>query len=122
MGDYATSIARAEQAVRLSPLGPDAHFHEHVVSQAYYLAGRYDEAVAWGRMSAAHCDANTSNLRCLIASLVAAGEVDAARLMARRLLQLEPAFRVEIFRARTPLPGEARDRFAERLRAAGLPD
>jgi adenylate cyclase len=122
MGDYATSIARAEQAVRLSPLGPDAHFHEHVVSQAYYLAGRYDEAVAWGRMSAAHCDANTSNLRCLIASLVAAGEVDGARSMARRLLQLEPAFRLEIFRSRTPLPGEVRDRFAERLRAAGLPD
>ena len=122
IGDYATSIVRAEQAVRLSPLGPDAYFHETVVSQAYYLAGRYDEAVAWGRMSAAHCDAQTSNLRCLIASLVAASHMDEARLVARRLLQLEPAFRLTTFCSRTPLQGEVRDRFAERLRAAGLPD
>jgi adenylate cyclase len=121
IGDYPTAIARAEQAIRLSPLGPDAYFHETVVSQAYYLVGRYDEAVAWGRMSAAHCDAQTSNLRCLIASLVAAGHVDEAQIVARRLLQLEPEFRLTAFRARTPLPGDVRDRFVERLRVAGLP-
>jgi tetratricopeptide (TPR) repeat protein len=122
IGDYATAIARAEQAIRLSPLGPDAYFHEVGVAQSYYLAERYDEAIAWGRMSAAHCEAQTSNLRCLIASLVAAGNPDEARLVARRLLQLEPAFRLANFRARTPLQGAVRDRFAERLGAAGLPE
>jgi adenylate cyclase len=34
VGDYATAVARAEHAVRLSPIGPDAFFHETVVSQA----------------------------------------------------------------------------------------
>jgi len=129
MGDYTTALARAEQAVRLSPLGPDANFYEGVVGVAHYFGGRYDEAIAWGRLSAAHCGALTTNLRgwtsnltCLTASLVAAGNVDEARLVAQRLLQLEPAFRVATFRARAPWTGEARDRMAEHLRGAGLPD
>lgn len=122
VGDYATSVTRAEHAIRLSPLGPDAYFHENVVAQAYYLADRYDDAVAWARMSAAHCDAQTSNLRCLVAGLVAAGDVSEARRVALRLMQLEPTFQLATFRSRTPLQGDVRDRFAERLRTAGLPD
>jgi tetratricopeptide (TPR) repeat protein len=121
-GDLATCFARAEQAVRLSPLGPDAYFHEHVLSQAHYLAGRYDEAIAWAKMSAAHCGAQASNLRCLIASLVAAGNLNEARVVAQRIMQLDPTFRVSTFRSLTPLQGEVRESFAARLRAAGLND
>jgi hypothetical protein len=62
-------------------------------------------------MSAAHAGANTSNLRALIAALVAAGEIDEARTMAQRLMELVPTFRLSTFRARTPLRGEVRDRF-----------
>jgi adenylate cyclase len=122
IGDFATALTRAEQAVRLSPLGPDAFLHEHVLSQAYYMNGLYDEAVAWGRMSNAHCGAQTSNLRCLIASLIATDAIEEARMLAQRLLQLDPSFRLSTFRARTPLQDEVRDRFAERLGAAGLPE
>ncbi len=122
LGDYATGVARAERAVRLSPLGADAFWLEHYLSQAYYLGGRYEDAVAWGQMSAAHAGANTSNLRCLIASLVAIDKLDEARKIAQHLLQLVPTFRLSTFRARTPLRGEVRDLFAERLGSAGLPD
>jgi TolB-like protein/class 3 adenylate cyclase len=122
IGNYARCLTHAEQAVRLSPLGPDAFFHEHVLSQAFYLSERYNEAVAWGRMASAHCGAQTSNLRTLIASLVAAGKNAEARAVAQRLSQLEPAFRVGNFRVRTPLTGEVRDRFADRLLTAGLPE
>ncbi len=120
-GDHATSLVRAEEAVRLSRLGPDAYFHEHVLSQALYLSGRYDEAITWGRKSAAHCGAQTSTLRSLAASLVAAGNLEEARHVARHLLQLEPGFKVASFDARTPLSGDGRRRFAERLLEAGLP-
>lgn len=122
LGDIATSIARAERAVRLSPLGADAFWLEHYLSQAYYLAGRYDDAIAWGHMSAAHAGANTSNLRCLIASLVAAGQMDAARTFAQHLLRLAPNYRLATFRVRTPLRSEVRDLFAHRLGLAGVPD
>jgi adenylate cyclase len=120
-GDHATSLVRAEEAVRLSRLGPDAYFHEHVLSQALYLSGRFEEAITWGRKSAAHCPAQTSTLRSLTASLVAAGNVAEARHVAQHLLQLEPGFKVASFDARTPLSGDGRRRFAERLLEAGLP-
>ena len=122
LGDIATAIARAERAVRLSPIGADSFWLEHYLSQAYYLGGRYDDAIAWGRMSAAHAGANTSNLRCLIASLVAAQDMDEARKITHQLMRLVPTFRLATFRARTPLRGEVRDQFADRLRLAGVPD
>jgi adenylate cyclase len=122
LGDYETAVSRAESGVRLSPLGPDAFWLEHYLSQAYYLSGRYEDAVGWGRMSAAHAGANTSNLRSLITSLVALAEMDEARAVAQRLLQLAPTFRLTTFRARTPLRGEVRDLFAERLKLAGVPE
>lgn len=122
IGDFPTAVARAEKAVRLSPLGIDAFWFEHFLSQAYYLAGRYEDAVAWGRMSDAHNSSNTANQRCLITSLVALGEVNEARNVAQRLLQLVPTFRLSTFRSRTPLTGQVRDLFAERLRLAGVPE
>lgn len=122
LGDYAEAVARAEKAVRLSPLGPDAFWFEHFLSQAYYLAGRYQEATAWARMSDAHNSANTANQRCLVASLVAIGELDEARNVAERMLKLVPEFRLSAFRARTPLRAEVRDLFAERLRLASVPE
>jgi adenylate cyclase len=122
IGDYATAVTRGEQAVRLSPQGPDAFMHEHILSQAFYLNGQYDEAIAWAQMSSGHRETQTSNLRCLIASLVAAGNVGEARLVAQRHMQMDPAFRLTNFRVRTPLQGAVRDLFADRLRAAGLPE
>lgn len=122
LGDTATAIARGECALRLSPLGPDASWFEHFLSQAYYLGGRLDDAIAWGRMAHAHTANNTSNLRCLIASLVASGQIDEARKFARHLLHLAPTFCVSAFRQRTPLRGHVADQFAEQLGLAGVPD
>jgi adenylate cyclase len=122
LGDTATAIARAERAVRLSPIGADSFWLEHYLSQAYYLTGRYDDAIAWGQMSAAHAGSNTSNLRCLIASLAAAGQMTEARKFAQHLMRLTPNYRLATFRGRTPLRAEVRDMFAHRLSLAGVPD
>ena len=121
-GDYANALARAERGARLSPVGPDAFWFEHYLSQAYYLNGRYEDAAAWGRISAAHSGSNTSNLRCLAASLVALGKLPEAREVAGRLMQIVPNFRLTTYRARTPLTGDVRDSFIERLRRAQVPD
>ncbi len=122
LGDTANAVVRAERGARLSPIGPDAFWLEHYLSQAYYLDGRFEDAVAWGRLSAAHSGSNTSNLRCLAASLVALGRKAEARDVARRIMQLVPTFRLSSYRARTPLTGDARDAFIERLRLADVPD
>ena len=71
---------------------------------------------------AANAGANTSNLRCLIASLVAAGAMAEASKFVQHLMQFVPNYRLATFRARTPLRGEVRDLFAHRLSLAGVPD
>ena len=81
-----------------------------------------DEAIAWGRLSASHMPSNTSNLRCLIVALVAAGAMPEALALAAEVKRLAPGFNLAAFRQRTPLQGEAADLFVSRLRQAGLPE
>jgi adenylate cyclase len=122
LGQGATAVLRAEHGLRLSPLDSHVFFHEHILSQAHYINGNYDEAIAWARKAAQHNPRLTSNLRVLAASLVVVGKVDEATEVARQLLAVDPRFGLRAFAARTPLPGAIRDTFVDRLRAAGLPD
>jgi adenylate cyclase len=122
MGDASTAVSCAQKAIRLSPIGPDLGcWYEHALSQAHYLAGNYSEAISWGRVAASH-GKQTSNLRCLIASLVAAGEMEEARAVGLRLLEALPDFRLTAFRAYTPLKDQTADLFVDRLHRAGIPD
>jgi len=122
LGHGAIAVARAERGLQLSPRGPHVVYHEHILSQAHYVNGDYAQAVHWGRMAARHNERLTSNLRCLIASLVAAGQQADAEQTARRLMEIDPAMNLTDFARRTPLPGTLRDTFVERLRVAGIPD
>jgi len=122
VGDGARAVAHAERAIRLSPLDPMVFFSEHLLSQAHYINGDMARAIEWGRKSAAKNGLLTSNLRSLAASLMAAGEVDAARRVARRMLAVEPGFRLGAFAARTPFQPAILAPFIDRLRAAGLPE
>lgn len=116
------AIDHTEKAIRLAPIGTEAYWFEHYLSIAYYFDGRYGDAIAWGKMSAAHAVGNLSNLRVLAAAHVGAGEMDAARAVVAQLLTLDPMHCVGRVRARTPFPGEIRSRFVEQLKAAGLPE
>ena len=120
-GDYKAAVERGQQALRLSPLGPDACWWEHYLSQAFYLSGDFTQAVALARRSAAARPDNASNLRCLMASLVAEGKLAEAKSAAAHLLLLDPKFSLQAFAARTPLQGAVRDLFVQRLAMAGLP-
>lgn len=122
LGDAATAVTRVERALRLSPLGPEAYWHEHFLSLALYVSGRYEEAVAWGKLSAAHASANSSNLRTLAASLVANGNLDGAREVAAQLMRLVPNFNLHDFHRRTHFRGDFALAHLSRLRQAGLPE
>lgn len=122
LGDGPEAVRRAERGLRLSPFDPFVYWHEHLLSQAHYVNGAHEKAVAWGRQAFHHNAGFTSNIRTLTAALVALGRVDEACASAQRLLAIEPSFRLAAFAARTPLRGAIRDVFIERLRQAGLPD
>jgi adenylate cyclase len=120
--EHDKAIVQAERALRLAPIGPDTFRYEAYLAQAYYLANRLEEALAWARMSAARAPGFTSNIICLIASNVALNNIDAARISALNLLGIVPKFRLATFRDRTPVPANTLDRLIERLRQAGLPE
>jgi TolB-like protein len=120
--DGAAAVAWAERAVRLAPADPFAFLHEHLLSQAHYTAGNWDQAIAWGRVSAASNPRHQATWRALIASLVAGGRLAEAREAAQRLLDLDPGFTLRGFESRTTLPPVSRARFFGLLRQAGLPD
>jgi adenylate cyclase len=116
------AVFRATTGLKLSPRGPHVVYYEHVLSQAYYVDGNYDEAVRWALRAEKHNARLTSNIRCLIASLVALDLMDEARSHGAQLMQFDPGFRLSAFGLQTPLPGAVRDSFLDRLRRAGLPD
>jgi class 3 adenylate cyclase/tetratricopeptide (TPR) repeat protein len=120
-GDGATAVLRAERALRLSPRDPFAFRHEHMLSQAHYVNGNFEEAVAWGERAARHNQRMASNLRTLVAALMALGRTERAREVAAQLMAVEPGFRIGPWSARTPLSGPLLEGFAARLREAGLP-
>jgi class 3 adenylate cyclase/TolB-like protein len=120
-GDGETALSRAAEALRLSPLGPNAGWHQYGMAFACYVSGRYQDAVDWGIRSADRMPGMAANLRTLAASLAAIGHMDEARAYSRQLLAVDPAFRVEAFCRRLPLASDRADQFAERLCCAGLP-
>jgi adenylate cyclase len=122
VGDGERAVEHATRAMQLSPLDPFAFFSEHMLSQGHYISGNYEQAVAWGRRAAAHNGMLLSNLRTLAASLVALGDVDAARQVAQRVLATDPKFRLENFAKRSAMSAKVLETHIPRLRAAGLPD
>jgi adenylate cyclase len=120
-GDGVRAVQRAERALQIAPTGPFAFFTMHMLSQGHYVAGNYPEAIAWARKAAAQNNQLTSNLRTLAAALVANGDLLAGREVAKRVLDIEPGFRLGTFAARTPFVPAVLGPHLARLRKAGLP-
>lgn len=122
LGDGPGAVRRAETGLRLSPLDSHVMFPTHILSQAHYVNGNFEEAVVWGQRAAKHNLRLTSNLRVLAASLVAVGRLAEARCAVQHHLDVVPNFGLAAWAARTPLQGAMREGVVARLRAAGMPD
>jgi adenylate cyclase len=122
LGDGATAVAHAEQAVRLSPLDAYLFWHEGVLGQAYYMVGEYEPAEEWTRSAFERNSSIRFNIRTLIATLAALGRTDEAAETARHLLRLQPDFRMGAYAQRCPFPRSILGQWLDRLRSAGLPE
>lgn len=122
LGDGPAALRCAERGLLLSPLGPDLSWHHHILSQAYYVNKDFDRAVHWARKAAATNSRQTSNFRTLAASLIALDEFEEAQKVAIEHMRVDPFFSLAKFLSRTPLIGELRDEFVQRLRGAGFPE
>lgn len=121
LGLDAEAVEWAEHGLRLAPQGPFTFFHEHILSQTLYGAGRLQEAITWARQSLGSNPRHSPSWRVLAASLIGSGAQAEAEAAARRVMELEPNFSLNVLAWRTPLQGAARALFVERLSRAGLP-
>ena len=108
--------------MRLSPVDTQSFFYLLFLALAHYVNGTYDESIIWARKSASLNPRLVSNLRWLIASLVAIGHLDEARHFAQKLLEVNPGFRLSAYSNWSPLRLDLRTQLIERLHQAGLPE
>lgn len=121
-GQSKSAIERAEMGMRLSPVDTQSYFYLLFLALAHYVNGTYEESIIWGRKSTALNPRLCSNLRWLIASLVAINQLDEARHFAKVLLDVNPGFRLSAYNNWCPLKPDLRATLIERLHKAGLPE
>jgi len=124
IGDAEQAVRRAEHGLRLSPFDQNLFNFYMFLNLAYYAKGEFQESVKWGRMSFEENALYTANHRVLIAGLVGLGQLEEARDVAAKMIQIEPAFRLKTYeRTRQPFRHEQiKERYMQHLRAAGLPE
>jgi adenylate cyclase len=121
IGDADSAVARAERAIRLSPLDQQAFFNFCLLSQNHYLNGNFNDAIRWSRKALSLNPKFGNSVRVLAASLVAAGHTEEAQRISRHHVHILPGFRVSEYAGRCPFKEPQATLYVERLKAAGLP-
>lgn len=121
-GEAAPALDAAERAQALSPLDPAKYFYDSLAASVQLSAGNYERSIELARRSLRANGSHLSTHRALTIAQVMAGHMDEARTSAARLMRLDPQLTVSRYLARSPgvRVGPGR-RFAEALRAAGVP-
>lgn len=122
LGQGELAIERAQRGLRLAPQDAYRFWHEAILAQAFYVSGRFEEAVTWSRRALGREGAVIFAWRILIASLIASGDRPAGQDAARRMMEVKPAFRLTPYQELCPFQGDTLTTWMERLREAGLPD
>jgi adenylate cyclase len=113
------AIGFTEKGIRLDP-----HFvalFSFVLGRAYYLAGRYDEALTALKRHLARHPANSSAHLYLAAVYSEMDQEEAAQAEATEILRVNPQFSLEVWRQRVPFKDHTvQERLLNALRKAGL--
>ena len=108
--------------MRLSPVDPAKFYYAAALGAAYFVGGRYEEAVRWERRALNDRPTYLVAHRLLTASLVLLGHPEAAREAARALLAVAPGYTLAAAAAHSAFRGLTRERYLGALRMAGLPE
>jgi tetratricopeptide (TPR) repeat protein len=117
------AVESALRAQSLSPLDPLRYYYDNFTSMAMLAADDYEGAIRFGQRSLRANRTHGSTLRILGIAQALAGRVDEARSTIKEMMVLEPDFSVSRYLER--YPGAAAPhaiRYADALRAAGLPE
>ena len=109
--------------MRLSPLDPLSHYMDAATAFAHFMAGRYDEAVAWAEIALPKHGGYQGTHRILAASHAMAGRLEQAKAAMAGMRALNPTCASPT--CGISFPGVARMTHADTPRACaspGLPD
>lgn len=123
-GEAELAAQRFDNAMKLSPLDPFAFNTRMGTAAALARMGRFDEAASIAKnVTKRHPDV-TWAYRQLASWAAIAGDLPTARLAARKLLAAQPDFTIQRYLAVPTFRDmtEYRDRLAQGLRDAGLPE
>jgi TolB-like protein/Tfp pilus assembly protein PilF len=119
-GQSDQAIAHGEQAIQMSPHDPQNAIFNVGLAVAHYLAGRYTEAVGFGRKALQQRHGMTAGHRIYVASLAQAGQIDEARSALARLKELLPEISIAWIEQYVPYTPDQMPKFLEGMRKAGL--
>ena len=114
------AIEKIEQAMRMSPHDPQNSMFYMGLAVAHYLAGRYAEAVGFGRKSLQQREGFITGHRIYIASLAQAGQIEEARASLQRLKEVQPTLSIAWIEQYVPYTPGTMGKFLEGMRKAGL--
>ena len=119
-GQSDRAIPHLEQAIRMSPHDPQNAIFYVGLAAAHYLAGRYTEAVGYGRKAVQQRTTFTGSHRIYCASLAQAGRLADARAALERLKELQPDISIAWIEKYVPYTPGPMAKFLEGMRKAGL--
>ena len=114
------AIDHIEQAIRMSPHDPQNALLNAALAAAHYQAGRYADAVGFGRRAIQQRFELTNGHRIYVASLAQAGRIDEARAALARLQELHPENSIAWIERNVPYTPGPMAKFLEGFRKAGL--
>jgi adenylate cyclase len=119
-GQSDQAIEHLEQAIRMSPHDPQNALFNVGLAGAHYLAGRFNEAIVYGRKAMQQRFGLTNGHRIYIASLAQAGQIDEARAALAKLQELQPGNSIAWIERNIPYTPGPMEKFLEGMRKAGL--
>jgi len=119
-GQSDRAIPHLEQAIHMNPHDPQNAIFFVGLAAAHYLAGRYVEAVNFGRKAVQHRSTFTGGHRILCASLAQAGQLAEARVVLQRIKELQPDISTGWIEKYVPYTQGPMAKFLEGMRKAGL--
>jgi TolB-like protein/class 3 adenylate cyclase/tetratricopeptide (TPR) repeat protein len=122
-GEPETAIEHLAHAMRLSPLDPSLYSMQTATALAHFVAGRYDDSILWAEKASREDPNFLPAIRIIATSAGISGQPERAQKAAKRMLEIDPEFRVSRLTDHVPLrrPDDLA-RYAEGLRRAGLPE
>ena len=121
-GESAIAIQQAEQALRLSPFDPLSNIRHMAIAIAHFVAGRFEEAAAAAHRATQGQPRFSPPYWMRAAALANLDRIDEAKIMAQRLLDVQPQFTIGSITSAPFANPEILAALGRALRRVGLPE